>query len=246
MTPSSPAETLYVTPSLGASVELSIYGKGPRVVLAHGWEGRGLQLGAFVDPLVERGMSVVVFDMPAHGDHEARSTNALEFAATLRAVQRTLGSIHSVIGHSLGATATLLAMANGLALEGAVLVAPMPSFKYAVQQFGLLLGITLDVQSRMSELVQRQLDFKSEQVDLHELGKQLHAPIRLIHDETDRIIPVDATRRLLEVMPAASLQVTSGLGHQRILSDESVVADATRFITRLPRTLPRELERAIA
>src|SRR5262245_35302817 len=40
------------------------WGGGPPVLLVHGWEGRGAQLGAFVDPLVGRGFSVITFDAP--------------------------------------------------------------------------------------------------------------------------------------------------------------------------------------
>src|SRR3954471_12912224 len=44
------------------------WGQGPTVLLVHGWEGRGSQLGSFVEPLVAAGLSVVAFDAPGHGD----------------------------------------------------------------------------------------------------------------------------------------------------------------------------------
>ena len=46
-----------------------VWGEGARTVyLVHGWGGRGAQLAALVEPLVEAGHRVVMFDMPAHGD----------------------------------------------------------------------------------------------------------------------------------------------------------------------------------
>jgi len=42
----------------GRRIEMWKWGRGPAVLLAHGWGGRGAQLGAFVDPLVARGFSV--------------------------------------------------------------------------------------------------------------------------------------------------------------------------------------------
>jgi len=48
-------------------IELWLWGAGPSVLLVHGWGGRGTQLGAFVEPLVARGFSVVTFDAPGHG-----------------------------------------------------------------------------------------------------------------------------------------------------------------------------------
>ncbi|MCH2108975.1 MAG: hypothetical protein MK135_06570 [Polyangiaceae bacterium] len=50
------------------------YGSGPQILLVHGWGGAGVQMAAFVDPLVERGYSVVVVDLPAHGGSEGRTT----------------------------------------------------------------------------------------------------------------------------------------------------------------------------
>src|SRR5262245_14171103 len=51
----------------GGRVRTWTLGAGPRILLVHGWGGRGGQLGAFVEPLVARGFSVVWFDGPAHG-----------------------------------------------------------------------------------------------------------------------------------------------------------------------------------
>src|SRR5262249_35923574 len=51
----------------GRHIEVWLWGSGPTVLLVHGWGGRGAQLGAFVEPLVTRGFSVVTFDAPGHG-----------------------------------------------------------------------------------------------------------------------------------------------------------------------------------
>src|SRR5688572_16391660 len=40
----------------------------PTILLVHGWEGRGAQLAAFIEPLVAKGFRVVTFDAPGHGE----------------------------------------------------------------------------------------------------------------------------------------------------------------------------------
>ena len=50
------------------------WGAGPTVLLVHGWEGRGAQLGALVDPLVAAGYRAVALDGPAHGDSPGVTT----------------------------------------------------------------------------------------------------------------------------------------------------------------------------
>src|SRR5882724_4574089 len=63
---SAGAERLLVDGSRGALSVLR-WGKGPLVVLVHGWNGRASQLGAFVEPLVRAGLQVVAFDAPGPG-----------------------------------------------------------------------------------------------------------------------------------------------------------------------------------
>ena len=53
----------------GPSGDIAVqrWGQGPLVLLVHGWNGRGSQLGSFVEPLLEGGFQVVTFDAPGHG-----------------------------------------------------------------------------------------------------------------------------------------------------------------------------------
>jgi pimeloyl-ACP methyl ester carboxylesterase len=234
--PLAPARTLTVTPRGCEPVRVSVYGSGPPVLLAHGWEGRGLQLGHLVDPLVAAGYSALVFDMPAHGASRAASTSALEFAETLCAVSRAVGSVHAVIGHSLGATAALLAGSDALTAGGMVLIAPMPSFHFAVEQFGSLLGLSEEVKARMSVLIGSRLNFVPEDLDVLRVVKRIDVPLLLIHDQHDRVIPVEHSERLAAVHGAqARLLVTTSLGHRRLLADTSVVRAAVAFVSDVTR-----------
>src|SRR2546423_5499989 len=85
------------------------WGFGPTVLLVHGWEGRGSQLGAFIEPLVAAGLSVVAFDAPGHGDSPGSRLYLTDHADALDAVARAIGPVHAVIAHSFGVAAMLLA-----------------------------------------------------------------------------------------------------------------------------------------
>ena len=74
----------------------------PAVILVHGWEGRGSQLGAFVEPLLAAGHRVVAFDAPGHGESTIRHASAVDHAKALAKVARAVGPVHAVIGHSIG------------------------------------------------------------------------------------------------------------------------------------------------
>src|SRR4029453_9067342 len=112
----------FAVKSDGARIAVETWGEGTPVYLAHGWAGRRGQLSALIDPLVARGHRVVAFDAPSHGDSSPgvrgpRSSSIPEFANALWAVVVRFGSPHAVIAHSMGATATAVALCDGLVAE---------------------------------------------------------------------------------------------------------------------------------
>ena len=57
---SSRARARLPSGSAGRRIATWTWGAGPRILLVHGWGGRGGQMGAFVEPLVAQGFSVAV------------------------------------------------------------------------------------------------------------------------------------------------------------------------------------------
>ncbi len=98
------------------------WGSGPTVYLVHGWAGHAGQLAPFVAPARRAaGFRVVAFDAPSHGAlgprrvRAALSSTALEFAARPdRGRRRRRDRRTRSIAHSLGATATAVALCDGL------------------------------------------------------------------------------------------------------------------------------------
>ena len=87
---------------------------GEPVVLLHGWEGRGTQMGFFVEPLVQRGLRVIALDGPAHGASPGTEAGPYHFARALCAVQADVGPFRAAVGHSMGGASITLALHDGL------------------------------------------------------------------------------------------------------------------------------------
>src|SRR5450755_1794906 len=118
------------------------WGFGPTVMLVHGWEGRGTQLGAFVHPLVEAGLSVVAFDAPGHGDSPDRQLYLTDLTDCIADVAAQTGPLHAIIAHSFGAAAVLLAHARaGLDVPRTIFIAPNAIVDDAVAKFSRYLGL---------------------------------------------------------------------------------------------------------
>jgi pimeloyl-ACP methyl ester carboxylesterase len=202
------------------------------VLLAHGWEGRASQLGAFIDPLLERGFTVIGADAPAHGRSPGEAMDLPTYAHCLREVADAVGGVRAVVAHSFGGAATALALEDGLAADAAVLVAPPCSLERFAQVFARTLGLTPATEAifraRLDERFGPEWWIKYG-LDRREARIEDTAAL-IIHDEDDREIPVGEGAAFARSWPGAELVVTSGLGHRRILRDEQVVARTVDFL----------------
>jgi pimeloyl-ACP methyl ester carboxylesterase len=220
------------------------WGEGPAVVLVHGWEGRASQLGAFVDPLVRSGFSVVAFDAPAHGESPGTRASLRTFAEATREVAARVGPIEAMIGHSLGGLAVLLALKNGVFAQSAVLLAP-PSPQTHFSAFGRYLGFGPAELSRVAELVEREVRLPFANVEGSALAAGLSTAGLVIHDRNDREASFDIGAATAAAWPDAVLHPTEGLGHRRIVRDPKVVSMAVSFVSqnRLDRAESADLRR---
>ena len=227
------------------------WGIGPTVLLVHGWEGRGSQLGAFVQPLVAAGLSVVTFDAPAHGDSPGHRLYLTDHADALADVAEAIGPVHAIIAHSFGAAAVLLAHARaGLDAARNVMIAPNVLIDDAIQKFSR--AVALDDRDRAS--FERHLGAASgvqlDALSVDRLVAQRESALLVVHDRGDREVNVRHGDRLAASWPQAQLVLTDELGHRRILRDDAVIARAVAFIREglpLPASdLVREVDRLLA
>ena len=80
------------------------WGRGPRVLLAHGWGSHAGRLTPFIPRLVRAGFGVSAFDAPGHGESRGRFASLPEFVDALMLVARSVAPV-AFLGHSLGAAA---------------------------------------------------------------------------------------------------------------------------------------------
>ena len=206
------------------------WGRGPTVLLVHGWEGRGAQLGAFVDPLVAAGFRVVTFDAPAHGDSPGRQATLLEFADLVAALADRVGPLHGVVAHSFGAPGVALAFARGVEARAAVFVAPPVRMEDGARRFADLLGLTAEVRDGMRRYIARRVGISWEEIDGEALARRMTTPLLVVHDRDDDEVPLAAGATLAAAWPGARLRCTAGLGHRRVLRDAGVVQSSVDFI----------------
>jgi pimeloyl-ACP methyl ester carboxylesterase len=219
-------ETLRV----GSNLAAHAWGGGPIVLLVHGWEGRGTQLGRFVEPLVAAGFRAVAVDSPAHGDSGGRRTDLIECTEALRKVARELGPLAGIVAHSFGGAVTTLALERGLEAQSVVLIGAPSSVEDVVRRFGELTGVRHEAMRAFREGLERQARVKMKDVEIFERVAGLHVPALVVHDRDDREVPFHDAERLVTQWPGAVLMATSGLGHRRVLKDDEVIRRTVAFV----------------
>lgn len=206
------------------------WGRGPAVILTHGWEGRGAQMAAFAEPLVAAGFSVIAFDAPGHGQSSGSDSSLPHFAWALRRVAAEIGGAHAVVGHSLGCAAATVALRDGLAVKKVVYVAPPLNPADYMRQFGAMFNLTDRVIHGLRERVEERFLRLWSDYSLAAAAPAMRVPLLVIHDTDDEDTAWSGGAKLVELWPGAELLTTSGLGHRRILRDDAVVQAATAFI----------------
>lgn len=210
-------------------------GEGPTVLLVHGWAGRGSQLGAFIEPLVRRGHRVVGVDLPGHGRSPGRRSSIPECAWAVEAVLRDLGSVESVITHSMGGVATtaaLRATAGEVSeVERLVLIGVADDVGALTRRITTAMGFDPGVYDQFQRLAERRFA-----VDFGEyvLSRDREPARRVLglHADDDREVNLDEGRSWADVWPRARFEVHSGLGHTRILRQPSIVDRVVDFVAR--------------
>jgi predicted alpha/beta hydrolase family esterase len=223
----------FTVPSPHGDLAAWKWGHGPKtVLLVHGWGGRGLQMGAFVEPLVDAGYRVVAYDAPSHGRSPGRQANLFKLTDGLAAVSRAMGPVHGVIAHSLGTTATLLAASRGeLKPDRFVAVAPMADTRTMSRHYAEMTGFSREVVDEMRRRFERRLAFRWDDIEPMNLARHLQTEALVIHDRDDRELPAAEAEELATTMPSARSMITTGLGHRRILRDAATIGATTDFIS---------------
>jgi hypothetical protein len=207
------------------------WGSGPTILLVHGWEGRGAQLGAVVPPLVDAGFSVMTFDAPAHGDSAGKRLVLADLAASIRAAERAAGGLHGIVAHSFGAASTTLALARGVDARRVVYLAPAVLLSRAVGNFARLTGVGAAAVQDLVAYLTRVNGFHPDDVLPEALAPRIDASLLTFHDVGDDEVPIEDGRRLLAAWSGAALVETQDLGHRRILRDPTVIERAVAFLT---------------
>lgn len=206
-------------------------GSGPVVVLVHGWGERAASLGAFVQPLVDAGYTVVGVDLPGHGASPGGRVNAFELADALRGVCESFGEVHSVIAHSMGGMTALVAAGGGMPAKSIVAIAPASRIDRAMEQFTAIFSMPPKAVAGLRRLIGKRFGTDVwDRLSCRDIAASLDLPALIVHDRDDPQVACADSVELAASWPGARIITTEGLGHVRILRDQKVIAEVLSFL----------------
>ncbi len=203
-----------------------------RVLLIHGWAGRGTQLFKIAEVLQEQGYSVISFDATAHGDSEGKTSAMTEFIPSILAIESHFGQFEYAIGHSLGAMALLNAVKQGFKARKIVLIGVADSINKITHQFVRRLGLKLKVAKLLKKHLDQTLGYDSEVLSASVAAKKVKIPSLVIHDENDEDVPLNWAKNVSDNLEKGEWLLTKNLGHRRILYDANVINHILEFMNR--------------
>lgn len=217
--------------AIDKEIMLYQYGFGEKkILLVHGWSGRGTQLVKIADELLKLGYSIISFDAPGHGKAPGKTSNMTEFIAAALQIEKDFGPFEYAIGHSLGGMTVMNSIKKGLKVKKAVIIGSGDVVQDIMDDFVLKLGLQPNISTQMRIAFENKLGETMNSYSAYIAAKDVSIPVLVIHDENDDDVPVAAAHHIYKYLSNGQIMITKELGHRKILGDNKVIKKIVAFI----------------
>lgn len=213
---------------------INVYHSGAtlkKILLVHGWSGRGTQLVKFTEAFEKLGFQIVSFDAPAHGKSPGNTTLMPDFIASILEIEKQFGPFEAAIGHSLGGMSLLNAVKEGFKIKRLTIIGSGDIVKDIIDDFVK----KLQLNSKIGDLLRIHFEKKSNRTmdsySSFHAASEISIPVLVIHDENDEEVPVSCAHHIHQHLKNGDLMITKNLGHRKILGDAAVIQKTIQFIS---------------
>ena len=218
-------------PSINKKINVYEYDKSSKkVLLVHGWSGRGTQLCKIADEMISLGFQTVSFDAPAHGKSPGSSTIMVDFIASIIEIDKQFGPFEIAIGHSLGGMSVMNAIKEGFIVDKAIVIGSGDIVEDITDDFISKLGLKPKMSKLLCEYFEKKYGRKMEDYDAYKAAEKTLIPTLVVHDKNDPEVSVKAGINIHNHLKNGELMLTEKLGHRKILADQQVIEKIINFI----------------
>ncbi|SDR73121.1 alpha/beta hydrolase [Gramella sp. MAR_2010_147] len=229
---SSSIQEKVMVPSMNREIVTYEYGSSEKkILLVHGWSGRGTQLAKIAEELVVKGYKVISFDAPAHGKTEGKISMMPFFIKAVHFLDDKYGPFEAIIGHSLGGMSSLKAISNGLQTKKLVIIGTANNITEITRHFADNMKMNHKVAAKMKKYLDERFDEDMDSLSGAISAENVKTPTLVIHDKSDVDVKINSAYEIHEALENSELYITEGLGHRRILGNPDVINKISTFIT---------------
>lgn len=203
-------------------------GRGPRVLVSHGWNSSGLRLYPLIEALRQQGYEVIAFDHIGHGQSSGQSASLARFARVIQSLLQHYGPFAAAVGHSMGAAGLALARHQSGGALPLVLLAPPADVRRWFAHIAERLGFSPKAYLKMERFLERRehIDLDSTPPEVTMTAKS--APSLLLIGQKDREVSPEESRRY-ERGPVRRLEYPD-LDHKTLCADPEVLKNMLDFL----------------
>ncbi|HEY9777564.1 MAG TPA: alpha/beta hydrolase [Planktothrix sp.] len=216
-------------PFKDGSLAICSWGEGQPILMVHGWSATRTDLFHYVAPVIARGFKAVVMDLPAHGESSGDTCGLNHLGDGVLAVANHVGPLRGVIAHSIGCAASQLAIANGMKVERAVMLASPHDYEANAYLFAKHRGLNEIEAAQMIDKL-KSLGVKVA-IRSKDFVPAFDVKALIVHSEDDAVIPISTSEALHSYWKGSQLLRVDGLQHRGVLKDAYVISKAVRFLT---------------
>jgi pimeloyl-ACP methyl ester carboxylesterase len=230
MDQNSTQNTVFI-PSIQKEIVLYHYGNSTKkVLLVHGWSGRGTQLVKIADEMLKLGYMTLSFDAPAHGKSKGNSSIMTEFIASILEIDKQYGPFEFAIGHSLGGMSVLNAIKQNLQVKKAVIIGSGDIIQDIIDDFIGKLKLKPEYGVKLKDHFEAKFGGKMNDYSAYKAAEKIEIPFLIVHDKDDEDVSVKAAYHIQKHLKNSEIMITEGLGHRKILGDDTVIQKIIEFL----------------
>ena len=228
---SSSKKEIHFIPSINKRIKTyELKGSRKKVLLVHGWSGRGSQLSTIATECNKKGFYVVSFDAPAHGGSPSYTTNVPEFVEAINFLNTVKGPFDYAVGHSFGGASIFNYCRKYRVFEKIVVIGTQSKLSTYFKEFIKIMGLNIDYSKKIMTLFEKRVGEKILDYDPERFVRSITSKTLIIHCSDDNYVNFSSAVALRKELKNSELYKTTGLGHRKILGDKKAVNRLVEFL----------------
>jgi len=201
--------------------------QNPSIILVHGWNSNAGSMAGIAEKLVEKNYHVILFDLPAHGSSSKKRTNIKECKIVFQSIFKRFKEDKplSVVSHSFGSAVSAYALSELKEQINQLIFLTSPNkLEELFQELRKILALNQKTYEEVLLLAENFLAEPLDDISVLKKSKLIdYKQLTLIHDEFDKILPIEYSRLLVNHLDKAQLISFKKVGHYRMLWNKQVI-----------------------